>query len=132
MLLMRSMSGEAWNEIMYALAFQDGVLIDCVVDPTYEEIQANGGEPNGCGTPVSYAFFVSFILIVSLIFLNIFIAATIQSFEDSVSLEKGMLTGAHYESFRICWAEFDPNGTGTVEASSLSNLLGSLEPPLGF
>jgi len=38
MLMIRASSGEAWNEIMYATALEDGVLINCINDPTYEEI----------------------------------------------------------------------------------------------
>ena len=43
-----------------------------------------------------------------------------------------MLTGANYEDFRHAWVEFDPEGTGMIEASQLSDLLSTLPPPLGF
>jgi hypothetical protein len=51
-------SGESWSVIMHSCAVTDDVLINCVDDPTYDEIQANGGEPNGCGTWISYIYFV--------------------------------------------------------------------------
>jgi hypothetical protein len=38
MLLIRCSSGEAWNEIMYACAVEDGPTLSCLEDPTYEQI----------------------------------------------------------------------------------------------
>jgi hypothetical protein len=36
MLLIRCSSGEAWNEIMYACAVEDGPTLTCIDDPTYD------------------------------------------------------------------------------------------------
>jgi hypothetical protein len=80
MLLIRCSTGEGWNELMYAAAKQPGILFDCAHEPTYEDIQANDGEPNGCGVPFAVAYFTSFILIVAFVFLNIFIAVILQGF----------------------------------------------------
>jgi hypothetical protein len=38
MLLMRSATGEAWNELMYANAITNDVVNECRADPTYDEI----------------------------------------------------------------------------------------------
>jgi hypothetical protein len=91
--MIRCATGEAWNELMYAYVYNGSVTNSCVDDPTYDEIQSNGGEPNGCGTPFAYIFFVSFMLIVSFVFLNLFIAVLLKGFIESEALEDGMLTG---------------------------------------
>jgi hypothetical protein len=43
-----------------------------------------------------------------------------------------MLTGTHYDEFREHWVNFDPEGHGLIESSSLPKLLAELEPPLGY
>ena len=53
-------------------------MFDCVDDPDYDEIQKNGGVPNGCGTDFAIVFFVSFLLIVTFVFLNLFIAIILE------------------------------------------------------
>jgi voltage-dependent calcium channel L type alpha-1D len=78
---------------MYASAIERDVVNDCLYDPTYEEIEANGGQPNGCGSPVAYIFFISFELLVAFVFLNLFVAVILEGFVESEKLEHGMLTG---------------------------------------
>ena len=39
---------------------QRAVNFDCDDNPSYKSIMANGGEPNGCGTAISYLYFVLF------------------------------------------------------------------------
>lgn len=56
---------------------------DCLYNPTYSDIQANGGEPNGCGNNFGYFYFCSFVIIVSFVYLNLFIAIILQGFSDT-------------------------------------------------
>ena len=84
LLLIRISTGEAWNDIMFDCARERGITFQCVNDPSYEEIIANGGEPNGCGSQVSaFLYFISFMVIVSFIFLNLFIAIILEGFNKS-------------------------------------------------
>jgi hypothetical protein len=55
-------------------------LFNCDNDPTYAKIQANGGVPNGCGSMFAIFYFVSFMLVVTMIFLNLFIAIILEGF----------------------------------------------------
>jgi hypothetical protein len=41
------------------------------------------GEPNGCGTSAAIFYFISFLLIVTFIFLNLFIAIILEGFTVS-------------------------------------------------
>ena len=75
MTLIRCATGGAWNEMMSDLARQRTVIFQCSYDDfDYQEYLANGKETNGCGTPASLFFFILFIFMVPLVFLNLFIA----------------------------------------------------------
>ena len=69
-------TGEDWQAIMYDCAHQRDIIFQCVQSQTYEEQQRDG--INGCGTPIAYVYFISFMLVVSLIFLNLFIAIILE------------------------------------------------------
>ena len=61
----------------------------CVESPTYEDFVANGHEPVGCGNVlVAQTYFLSYIFIVGLIFLNLFIAIILQGYYQTQDQEK--------------------------------------------
>lgn len=74
--LFRVVTGENWQNIMFDCARQRNILFQCEDSQTYEEQQRDG--INGCGTPWAYFYFISFMLVVSLIFLNLFIAIILE------------------------------------------------------
>lgn len=85
--LMRCATGEAWNSIMFESAKGNSILYQCVEDESYESIIARGGDPTdhnstrGCGpTYITFSFHILYQVIVSQIFLNLFIAIIIDSF----------------------------------------------------
>jgi hypothetical protein len=63
---------------MFAMARKDGPNYTCVDNPTYDQIQDNDGDPNGCGEDAAFAFYISYLLIVAFVFLNLFIAVILQ------------------------------------------------------
>ena len=72
------------------------MLEDCIDNPTYDEIQENDGDPNGCGSHGAIVYFVSFILVVAFIFLNLFIAVMLEGFKTAENIEAGMLNDKDY------------------------------------
>ena len=81
LLLMRCSTGEAWHLIMFDLARTYETTYQCREDETYETIMANGEDPFACGNPLaSYVFFTLFHILVSQIFMNLFIAIIIDAF----------------------------------------------------
>ena len=80
-------TGEAWNELMYDSVSQNTSIFECQGSVSYDDIQANGGQPNGCGSFFAYPFYLSFQLVVTFIFLNLFIAIILEGFEESKELE---------------------------------------------
>lgn len=68
-------------------ARERSIIFDCDDEVTggdfdYQSYVENGFETTGCGAPIGYFFFCSYILVVPLIFLNLFIAIILQGFED--------------------------------------------------
>ena len=80
--LIISMTGEGWYEFVGALGKQKSVDFDCIYDPTYDDFKNNNFETVGCGLRVVYVFYFLYIFIVSLILVNLFIAVTLQGFND--------------------------------------------------
>jgi hypothetical protein len=67
---------------MYDLSMSNSITFQCVSDPSYDGIVANGGVTNGCGTYWgAVLFFVTYEVLVTFIFLNLFIAIILQGFE---------------------------------------------------
>ena len=81
LLLFRCATGEAWHLIMFDLARTYSETNQCRENETYETMMDNGGLPYACGSPAAtYIFFTLFHILVSQIFLNLFIAIIIDGF----------------------------------------------------
>ncbi len=74
--LFRVATGENWQDLMEALRKEDQVLFQCVEEPSYSEYAAAGYETLGCGAAFATVsiYFFTYVLLVSLIFLNLYIA----------------------------------------------------------
>lgn len=84
--LLRCSTGEAWNSIMFDSARPRSILFQCVEDEEYETIVEAGRDPasvdgpKGCGSGFAIIFHLLFQIIVSQVFLNLFIAIIIDAF----------------------------------------------------
>jgi hypothetical protein len=69
-------TGDTWNEIMISFAIENYPSTECIDNPTYDDYVITGGyNAVGCGSAsMAYAYFVSYMFVVNLIFLKIFIA----------------------------------------------------------
>lgn len=128
----------------------------CDVDPQWQEdyrLRACGYEGaldppfcqplNGCGDMLAYPFFVSFTLIISWVFVNLFIAVIIEGFSCSNDVESGNsesaagdgevgLTVAEYQEFCKMWMKYDTNLTWLMDDTKLFTMMCKLPKPLGF
>jgi hypothetical protein len=86
------MTGEGWYEIMDDLERKNEVDFECIVDPTYHDYKDNNFQTVGCGTGVSRLFFILYVFSVSLILVNLFIAVTLQGFNDVQSEDNCRIT----------------------------------------
>lgn len=81
--LLRVSTGEGWVGIMRDAAREPSILFSCVYNQSYESKVENGIQ--GCGNSAAYVYFVAFIMMVSLVFLNLFIAIILEGFAASAS-----------------------------------------------
>eukprot|EP00753_Platysulcus_tardus_P018827 PLAT7020.31.p2 GENE.PLAT7020.31~~PLAT7020.31.p2 ORF type:complete len:315 (-),score=176.44 PLAT7020.31:71-982(-) len=136
LLLIRSSTGESWNGIMHDCA---AVLASCDVSPAFDATvcgfstdAVNCIPLNGCGSPVAYAYFISFTLIVTFVMVNLFIAVILDQFAELVHDEEHVLSSEQMEEFKEAWNTYDPVATHTITLLQLSQLLADLPPPMGL
>jgi len=84
------------------------------------------------GTPEIWLYFYSFQVIVSMIFLNLFVAIILQGFSDINDKESQILNEGIVDNFRNTWSKYDPLGSGFIKASDIKSFLIDLGPPLGI
>lgn len=77
-------------------------------------------------------YLFSFNLIVPIVFLNLFVAIILQSFDDMQKKENQLLKDKNMDHLRQCWAEFDPTGSCFIDVNDLIAFLCQLGDPLGF
>ncbi len=81
-------------------------------DPRSIKINETTGkviDPNRtCGSPMAYAYFVSFIFFCSFLMLNLFVAVIMDNF-DYLTRDSSILGAHHLDEFIRIWAEYDPS-----------------------
>lgn len=121
MTLVRSMTGEAWNEIMHSLSKNefffmqienmpcyDSDLMDVTKD-TYGTMKDKCliEDPQQCGTPMGYVFFVAYTVLCTFVILNLVIAVILEGFEESSNNDEVDLVSSAIDR----WGKYDPNFT---------------------
>lgn len=119
--LLRVATGESWVGIMHDCARQPDITFNCIEDQTYESKQLNGMQ--GCGSKISNFYFVAFILMVSLVFLNLFIAIILEGFAASATEQKIRIGDDCLEVFSKAWCKYDPFAVGVIDAEKLEHLI---------
>ncbi|KAK3242941.1 hypothetical protein CYMTET_47370 [Cymbomonas tetramitiformis] len=104
--LLRSCTGENWNSIFHAY-LEEGYYV---------------------ATP----FFTTYLLIVSFVMLNLFIAVILENFAQASSMEDSLLSSVDYAKFTDLWGQFDPDATQLIKAQHVPQLLMKIDPPLGM
>ena len=122
LLLMRASTGEAWNMLMFDAARSRSVTFQCDPNASYESIQANGGNINGCGSPTfAIIYFLSFQVIVSQIFLNLFIAIIIDSFIIQSEAMNMPINPNDIDAYSTCWMKYDCDAIGFIQGYELED-----------
>ena len=118
---------------MYALGNSYTLDFQCIDNPTFADYANAGYEPVGCGTMfLSRTYFFAYILIVGLVFLNIFIAIILQGYFQTMEQEKQTINKTALEQYRDAWSKHDPYATGYIQIGKLTKLMLDLDPPLGW
>merc|ERR1712223_1471606 len=123
LVLFRSATGEAWQEIMLDCIPSDHAICDLNSD--------DAGKEGGCGSYVAYPFFISFFVVCAFLVLNLFVAVIMDNF-DYLTRDWSILGPHHLSEFVHLWSEYDPDAKGFIKHVDVVTLLRKISPPLGF
>ncbi|XP_043526315.1 voltage-dependent calcium channel type D subunit alpha-1-like isoform X3 [Frieseomelitta varia] len=124
LVLFRSATGEAWQEIM----------MDCSALPGKVKCDPNSDEAknlNGCGSDIAFPYFISFYVLCSFLIINLFVAVIMDNF-DYLTRDWSILGPHHLDEFIRLWSEYDPDAKGRIKHLDVVTLLRKISPPLGF
>ncbi|KAM4722199.1 voltage-dependent R-type calcium channel subunit alpha-1E [Rhinophrynus dorsalis] len=124
MLLFRSATGEAWQEIMLSCLGDKGCEPDTSAPSGHNENER-------CGTDLAYVYFVSFIFFCSFLMLNLFVAVIMDNFEY-LTRDSSILGPHHLDEFVRIWAEYDRAACGRIHYTEMYDMLTLMSPPLGL
>ncbi|CAG9463932.1 unnamed protein product [Pedinophyceae sp. YPF-701] len=116
--LFRASTNDEWVSIMSDLA-----------EPGKCAPTVDGG--TDCGSFVAIPYLVSFVLLVSMIMINLFTTVIIENFEKQTKQDEWTLHPDSLDRFIDLWAQKDL-GDGTIEPRDLEEILVKLGPPLGI
>ena len=120
------MTGEGWYEIMHGLWRQKSVDFECIQEPTYLDFVNNNYQTIGCGYNSAILFFFMYIFCVSMVLLNLFIAVTLQGFNDVQQADNCRITDYSLQQFTEIWSDFDPDGSGFIPVDQFNDFLDAL------
>lgn len=102
--LMKFSTGEDWNAFMYELAnYESYNGVECLSTQTYQDIVNNDGVLRGCGSLISYPYFFSFTIIVSMLIMNLSVAAVIEGLDTAKKENMGVVQGDEIEMLIDYW-----------------------------
>lgn len=122
-LLFRISTAAGWNGVLDAAMVQP---------PLCDPIKGSGGISKGnCGNKlVAVLFFVSYIVLIVLIIINMYIAVILENFNQAQSQDEAGITEDDLEAYYVCWENFDPKATQFIKYSQLPDFIDALDPPL--
>ncbi|XP_025208287.1 muscle calcium channel subunit alpha-1 isoform X3 [Melanaphis sacchari] len=123
LILFRSATGEAWQDIMMSCAYRPNeVFCDDGADKT---------DDNCCGSDFAFPYFISFYVLCSFLIINLFVAVIMDNF-DYLTRDWSILGPHHLDEFIRLWSEYDPDAKGRIKHLDVVTLLRKISPPLGF
>lgn len=124
LLLFRIGTAAGWNTILDPMMV---TVPDC--DPN---LTPPGKAMNGnCGNPVlAVIYFVSYILLIFLIIVNMYIAVILENFNEAQSQEEIGITDDDLETYICVWEKYDPKATHFIYYYQLSDFLDELDEPM--
>lgn len=122
LVLFRSATGEAWQDIMFDCSDREEVMCDTRSSKTKNET---------CGTSFAFPYFISFYVLCSFLIINLFVAVIMDNF-DYLTRDWSILGPHHLDEFIRLWSEYDPDAKGRIKHLDVVTLLRKISPPLGF
>ena len=107
----RIATGDNWAVIMHDMMRQKTQYHDCINYPTYEDIMANEGKTNGCGTDYAALYCILLVIVINFIFINLFVAIVVASILEIGELSESVLSDETLDKFQHTWCKYDPDVT---------------------
>ena len=125
LLLFRIGTAAGWNTILDPIMQEPGRPPYC--DPDKKP----GGMAGDCGIPwLAVIYFVSYITLLFLIIVNMYIAVILENFNEAQSQDEIGLTDDDFETYIQVWENYDTLATHFINYKQLGDLLDDLDPPL--
>ncbi|XP_071083520.1 muscle calcium channel subunit alpha-1-like isoform X5 [Haliotis cracherodii] len=131
LVLFRSATGEAWQNIMLDCVHRPGVRCDRRADPNLGVGNDTNHEESICGNNFAFIYFISFYILCSFLIINLFVAVIMDNF-DYLTRDWSILGPHHLDEFVRLWSEYDPEAKGRIKHLDVVTLLRKISPPLGF
>ncbi|PZC81661.1 hypothetical protein B5X24_HaOG212367 [Helicoverpa armigera] len=129
LVLFRSATGEAWQDIMMGVSPEPEVKCDKNYHEEGDvEVEDTGGT---CGSVLAFPYFISFYVLCSFLIINLFVAVIMDNF-DYLTRDWSILGPHHLDEFIRLWSEYDPDAKGRIKHLDVVTLLRKISPPLGF
>ncbi|XP_075986928.1 muscle calcium channel subunit alpha-1-like isoform X2 [Anticarsia gemmatalis] len=129
LVLFRSATGEAWQDIMMGVSPEPDVRCD---RNYHEEGDVEPDDPDStCGSVLAFPYFISFYVLCSFLIINLFVAVIMDNF-DYLTRDWSILGPHHLDEFIRLWSEYDPDAKGRIKHLDVVTLLRKISPPLGF
>lgn len=94
---------------------------------TYEGIKTDGLQ--GCGTSLSYVYFITFRIIVAMLVLNLVIAAVINGLSEAQADDQRLIRNDDIDFLMDTWAYYDNDGLGKISIVNVIFFIMDLRPP---
>lgn len=112
---------------MFDTARSNSVLFQCDQTFSYKDIALNNNEVNGCGMPgFAKFYYILYQIIVSQVFLNLFIAVVVDTFIGMKRSHNLPVTQLDIDIFVDLWKKYDPMATGYIETENFELFLEDL------
>lgn len=135
LVLFRSATGEAWQDVMLACSGKDDVFCDKMSDPYDMYLQSGINDTSipvpSCGSDFAFFYFITFYFLCSFLIINLFVAVIMDNF-DYLTRDWSILGPHHLDEFVRLWSEYDPEAKGRIKHLDVVTLLRKISPPLGF
>lgn len=109
---------------MFDMARQKSILFQCQDSQDYDSLVANNMQTNKCGSGLaSFGYFISYVIIVMQIFLNLFIAIIIDSFISQSDASESPVQKSDLEIFVEQWKQIDIMASGHIKCKQLEQFV---------
>ena len=128
--MLRLSTSAGWNDILDPLLIS---VPDC--DPNFKTLPNGTKVPDSsgdCGIPwLAVPFMVSYIIIIYLIVINMYIAVILENFNQAHQQEEVGITEDDFDMFYAVWERYDPHATQFIKYDQLQDFVADLDEPLG-